>query len=57
LVDAGSKKLVLNFTNVDFISSVGFRVLLLVTKKLENSGGKIAICNLKDILKELFDVP
>lgn len=56
LVDAGTKKLVLDFTNVDFISSAGLRILLLVTKKLKNAGGKIALCCLKGTIKEVFEI-
>jgi anti-sigma B factor antagonist len=49
-------KLVLDFSQLDFISSSGLRVLLAAGKKLKSFSGKIVLCSLKDHVKEVFDV-
>lgn len=56
MISSGTRKLVVDFAKVDFISSAGLRVLLLVAKKLKQAEGKIALCCLKDTIKEVFDI-
>ena len=45
-IDAGNRKILLNFTAVSYISSGGLRVLLATAKKLKNPGDKFGICSL-----------
>jgi anti-anti-sigma factor len=56
LVSGGTKQLVLNLENMDYVSSAGLRVLLVVAKKLGASNGKFALYGLKDHIKEVFDL-
>jgi anti-anti-sigma factor len=54
LIDEGDKNILMNFEELDFISSTGLRVILATGKKLMGSG-KLAICNpnitVNDVLK------
>jgi anti-anti-sigma factor len=54
-INAGETKLVLDFTEVDYLSSAGMRMLLSATKKLKSLAGKLIICsvatNVMDVLK------
>lgn len=56
IVNSGIRKMIVDFANVDFISSAGLRVMLLSAKKLRQAGGKMALCCMKDTIKEVFDI-
>ncbi len=55
-IDGGEKKLVLDFSAVNFISSAGLRVILLIAKKLEPVQGKVKLCGLNSTLKDVFEI-
>ena len=46
--------IILDFTNVDYISSGGMRVLLALHKKLKKRGGTLKVINVKDAIYEIF---
>jgi stage II sporulation protein AA (anti-sigma F factor antagonist) len=52
----GDKLLVLDFSNLTFISSAGLRTVLLVAKTLKAGGGRLALCALSKPVKEIFDL-
>ena len=56
LIDAGKQKLLVNFEQLNFISSAGLRVLLATVKKLNASGGELRICSLNATVQEVFDI-
>ena len=56
LVDGGAKKVLVNFTDVDFVSSAGLRVLLATAKRLGGPGGNLRISNLNDTVNEVFEI-
>ena len=51
----GAESLVLDFTNVDYISSAGLRVLLSAQKAMITKDG-MKIRNVNEIVREVFDV-
>ncbi len=53
LNDADS--LLLDFANVDYISSAGLRMLLNINRIMEDKGG-MKIINANEIVREVFDV-
>ncbi len=53
---AGGTPLVLDFSGVDFISSVGLRVLMLAAKQVKVQQGKIAVATLTPVVNEVFQV-
>ena len=55
-IDGGEHKMVMDFTQVNFISSAGLRVILLVAKKLEQVKGKVKLCGLNATLKDVFEI-
>ena len=55
-IDAGETSLVVDFSQLEFVSSAGLRVLLVAAKKLKTAGGRMALCALRKPVKEVFDV-
>lgn len=56
LIDEGEKKLLIDFSELEYISSAGLRLLLLTAKKLKNIKGKIVLCSMKEYIKEIFEI-
>ncbi|PJD97869.1 MAG: anti-anti-sigma factor [Parachlamydia sp.] len=54
-INEGNLKLLLNFSQVEYLSSAGMRMLLSTSKKLKASKGKLVLCavtsNVMDVLK------
>lgn len=56
LIDDGAAKLVLDLEALEYISSIGFRVLLMAAKRLTGGDGGLRICNITGNVKEVFDI-
>ena len=54
--EQGEKKVVVDFTSVQYISSAGLRALLSGAKKLQTKGGGVAICGLNMNVREVFEI-
>ena len=55
-VRGGELVILVDFSEVDFISSAGLRVLLMVAKEVKARSGRIELCSMRDYLKEVFEV-
>src|SRR4051794_19423243 len=53
LVDEGKRKLLLNFSNVEYMSSAALGKLINLHKKLHGLQGKLAMCN---VIPQIFEV-
>ena len=51
-----ARKVVLDFSALDYISSAGLRVLLGAAKQLRGSGGSLGMFGLNQSVKEVFDI-
>ncbi len=49
-------KMILDFDKLDFVSSAGLRVLLLIQKKSKALNGSLVIKNVKPEIQEVFDM-
>ena len=56
VIQGGEKLIVLNLDSLDYISSAGLRGILGVDKKIKAQGGKLALCCLKGMVKEVFHI-
>jgi anti-sigma B factor antagonist len=57
LVDeSGRKKLLLNFGNVEYMSSAALGKLITLNKKIQAVGGKLVLCNIDPQIREVFEI-
>ena len=55
-IEAGERRLVIDLSHLEYVSSSGLRVFLLAAKRLRSRDGKIALCSLKDHVQQVFDL-
>ena len=53
---ADKNALVLDFSGVEYISSMGLRVLLMASKQLRAANARIAVAALQPVAQEIFDI-
>ncbi|MFO1019575.1 MAG: STAS domain-containing protein [Planctomycetales bacterium] len=57
MVDAdGRKKIVLDFTNVEYLSSAALGKLITLDKKVKAAKGKLRLCNIRPDIYEVFAI-
>src|SRR3989442_5569647 len=56
MLAAGARKMVVDCTALDYISSAGLRVLLGTTKRLSGAGGALRLFGLNETVREGFDI-
>jgi len=54
--EPGMKALVLDFSGVEFISSMGLRVVMVAAKQMCGRSMRIAVTALTPVVKEVFDI-
>ncbi|MHC5027424.1 MAG: STAS domain-containing protein [Planctomycetota bacterium] len=55
LIDSGTRRVVVDLTEVDFVSSAGLGVLLFAAQSLAPSGGTLRVCCPNDAVRYAFD--
>ncbi len=55
-IDDGSKSMIIEFKDLEYISSAGLRVILKATKALKREEGKMMLCDMQDYVKEVFEI-
>lgn len=56
LIKAGRSRLVVDLKHIIYISSAGFRVLLVAGRAAEQANGTLALCSLSAEVQRLFDL-
>jgi len=56
LIDKGDTTIILDFSELEYLSSAGLRAVLTIAKKAKPAGGKIIISGLAGGAKEIFDI-
>jgi anti-sigma B factor antagonist len=54
--ESGEKKLLLNFRNVEYMSSAVLGMLVTLNKKIQAAGGKLVLCNIDPQIREVFEI-
>jgi anti-anti-sigma factor len=55
-IEAGTRRLVFDLADMDYVSSAGLRVILLAGKKLRAAQGKLALAGMRDMVKDVFEM-
>lgn len=55
-IDRGDRKVVLDLERLDYISSAGLRVVLVLAKRLKQDAGALVLCNIQPHVREVFDI-
>ena len=56
LINAHHARLVVDLQNIDYISSVGFRALLMAGKLAREINGAVVLCSLSADVRKLFEI-
>ncbi len=53
---ADENRILLDFSGMDYISSVGLRVPVLAAKQVKTQGGTVVVTGLHSVVKEIFEI-
>jgi len=56
LLQQGMTRVILDLTDVEYISSGGLRVIIMLTKALEKVKGDLKLCGLSPFVSEVFKI-
>jgi anti-anti-sigma factor len=56
VVEQSVNKILIDFEDLDFVSSAGLRILLATAKKLGARGGALRVCSLNETVRDIFDM-
>lgn len=56
LIRAGARRLLVDFRKVTYISSAGFRALLIARKLADQTGGNLVLCGMSAEIKRVFAI-
>ena len=54
LVDDGVRRILVDFSDVDYISSAGLRVFLVLAKRMKDEQGRLVLCGLPQPVRQVF---
>lgn len=55
-ITAGLNTTIIDFTDLDFLSSAGLRVIFKTKKVMDDNGGKFLLVNLQPQIKKVFEI-
>lgn len=56
LIGAGSHNILIDLRQIPYISSAGFRVLLIAAKMMDDAKGKLVLCGMSAEIRRLFEI-
>ena len=56
LLDGGSRIIIVDLADLEYISSAGLRVLLAALKRLKQSGGELRLASLQPEIRKVFEI-
>ena len=56
VLESGCNKLIINLKGIEYVSSSGLRVFLVIQKKMMSLKGQFRLCSLQPGIKEIFDI-
>ena len=55
-IDGGKNKIVVNFSDVSYISSAGLRVIVYASKALSKKQGSFSLCSISGNIEKVFQI-
>lgn len=55
-LDSGQHRVVVNFSQLAYISSAGLRVLLMAAKRVKTESGSLILCGMQEHIREVFEI-
>jgi anti-anti-sigma factor len=55
-LDGGAREIVVDFAAVDYISSAGLRVCLVLAKRMRDLGGRVVLCGMGHPVRQVFQL-
>lgn len=52
----GETRVVIDLSQIEYISSAGLRVVLMLVKQLKSANGSLVLCGMKPSIREVFDI-
>lgn len=56
ILDAGHKQVILDFSELEYISSAGLRTMISLAKRIKKEDGALAVACMNEYIKEVFDI-
>ena len=56
VLGASGQRVVLDLRGLEYISSAGFRILLLAAKRADEAGSRFVLCGVSGKVRQLFDL-
>jgi stage II sporulation protein AA (anti-sigma F factor antagonist) len=56
VIEGGTRRIVVDLEQLDYISSAGLRVLLLMSRLLKEKGGKACLANVGSYVRSVFEM-
>jgi anti-anti-sigma factor len=56
VIDGGNRRLLIDLGELQYISSAGLRTALVVAKRMQAAGGRLALCSLNPQIAEVFKI-
>lgn len=56
IIDGGSFKILVSFEKLEYVSSVGLRVLLTTAKRLKTNQGEMRLFSLNEVVRDVFEI-
>jgi anti-anti-sigma factor len=56
LLAGGERRIVVDFSGVDYISSAGLRVMLVLARRVRDANGQLGLCAMGDAVRQVFQL-
>jgi stage II sporulation protein AA (anti-sigma F factor antagonist) len=56
LIDKGERKIILDFSELDFINTAGLSGILVLVRRMKVEKGELSVAALKGQVKKVFDI-
>jgi anti-anti-sigma factor len=56
VIGAGARRLAIDMSRLDYMSSAGLRALLIAARRVQEAGGTLALIGLRGTVKEVLEI-